>query len=182
MKSNKNKKIYIILSVFGIISLLLAIFLIWPLFKEISDKSADLILTKSNIADLDSQISEVEKFKKNYQEYKPNFDKIDRLFIDANNPVEFIEFLENSATQLQVTSQISLSQVTVAPQPFVTVRVSSKGSFSGVSNFVKKVETGPYLVEIQSLNIQNSQDSNAPKELVPKTFEASLSIKVFIKK
>jgi hypothetical protein len=105
----KNKsKIYIILLIFALVSLFLVIFFIWPLFKEIERNSKDLISAKNNIVTLGAQINETENFKNNYGTYKPNLEKIDQLFIDADNPVDFIEFLENTASSSKITSQISL--------------------------------------------------------------------------
>lgn len=166
-----NNKIYTILSIFALVSLLLAVFFIYPLLKGIEKNSDDLVSAKNNMVALDSQISETEKFQKNYESYKPDLEKIDQLFVDQNNPVSFFEFLEKTADSSKITSQISLQSSSKNSQPFILFQFSSKGNFSDMLDFIKKIENGPYLIEIESLTIQNSQDKA----------EATFSIKVFTK-
>ena len=133
-----------------------------------------------------------ENFEKNYQTYKPNFDKIDQLLIDPQNPVDFIQFLEDTATNLKITSQISLPSYALSSQPvsqnFITFRFSTKGTFPQVLSFAKAIEMGTYLVEIESLTIQNSQENtplknNTSKDNVQiqKTVDAAFTIEAFTK-
>lgn len=159
MKS--SNKIKITLSVFSLASLLLAVFLIWPLLNEINKNSDDLVLAKKDIVILSAQSDEAENFKNNYELYKLSLEKIDRLFFNPDSPVDFIKFLEDTAASSQIISQISLAPSSAGSnktsQNFVTFQFSSKGSFSETLNFAKKIETGPYLIEIVSLTIQNSE-------------------------
>ena len=191
-----NNKIYII---FTLASLFLVLFFIWPLLKEIEKNSKDLISAKNNMVTLGAQINETENFKKNYETYKPNLEKIDQLFIDTNNPVDFIKFLEDTASSSQITSQISLPPSSQGSQQgpkgtlqnFIIFRFSSKGGFPEVLNFSKSIEAGPYLIEIENLTIQNSETpaSGAPANGVPnvskdyssRKVDAAFTIKAFIK-
>lgn len=191
-----SNKIYIISSLFALASLLLLIFFIWPTSKEIEQNSQDLISAKNDIVTLDAQIAETNAFKKNYGNYKPNLDKLDQLFIDPNNPVDFIKFLEDTASVSQITSQISLPPFSQnsqqAAQNFILFQFASKGSFSGVLDFAKKVEAGPYLIELENLTIQNSAVTtsgvspiaalSALKNYSSRTVDATFTIKAFIKK
>lgn len=186
---NSNNKIYIISSVFALAALLLFVFYIWPISKEIEQNSQDLISAKNDITTLGAQINETENFKKNYATYKPNLDKIDGLFIDPKNPVDFIKFLEDTASASQITSQISLPPSSENSPQFVIFQLSSRGSFSGVLNFSKKIEAGPYLIEIENLTIQNSQGLtngggavSFPKDYSSRIVDAIFTIKVFTKK
>ncbi|MCX6718589.1 MAG: hypothetical protein NTY81_03260 [Candidatus Staskawiczbacteria bacterium] len=198
-----NNKNYIILSVFAVIALLLIVFLIFPPFSEIERNSKALISAKKDMAGLDAQINEVENFKKNYENYEPNLKKIDQLFVDPANPVDFIKFLEDAASASQITSQISMPPYSQNSQQEPTsskkskpkvmdsiiFQFSSKGSFSGALNFAKKIESGPYLIEIENLTIQNStdnstgktQDKNVLSDYSSRKVEATFTIKVFTK-
>jgi len=181
MKSNNNK-IYVILSVFALISIFLAIFLVFPLIKEIKKNSDDLVFSKASMVSLSAQTIETEKFKKDYIRYKVNLDKIDQLFVDAKNPVEFIKFLENTAYNSQVTSKISLPPVSATSSQFILLQLSSKGSFTSIFDLVEKIETGPYLIEIGNLTIKESQVDSASKDTLSEKFDATFTIKAFIKK
>lgn len=175
----KNNKIYITLSVFTLISLFLIIFFIFPTLKDIEKNSQSLILARNNMAALGEQINETESFKKNYGTYEPDFKKIDNLFTDPGNPVDFIEFIENAAYDSKLTSQISLHSYQNS-EGFIIFQVSCKGGFSGVLNFLEEMETGPYFIEIEDLIIQNSKDSNL-KDYSRKV-DANFTIKAFVKK
>ena len=104
-----KNQIYITLFVFGLIILSLILFFIFPYFQEIKNDSEALLSGKNNLAFLGDQVSEVEKFKNNYESYKPNLEKIDQLYVDPKNPADFFEFLEKTASDCQVKSDISLS-------------------------------------------------------------------------
>jgi hypothetical protein len=157
-----------------------------PLFKEIDKNSKDLVLAKNDIVDLNAQINETNNFKKNYEIYKPNLEKIDGLFIDIKNPVSFIKFLENTASNSQVTSKISLPVSPLNSQQFITFQLVSKGSFSNMLKFIKEIELSNYLIEIESLNIQNLNRDPQIKDITNdysfRDIEATFTIKAFIKK
>ena len=171
-----NNKIYIISSIFILILLCLVAFFAWPIFKDIEKNSDDLVFAKNNLANLGTQINETNSFKKNYESYRENLDRISQLFVDPKNPVDFIEFLENTALSSKVTSQISLPPTSSVPQQFVMMQVTCKGSFSSILSLIKKIESGPYLIEIENLTIQNPDQGSQDKK------DATLSIKVFTKK
>jgi hypothetical protein len=178
-----NNKIFIILSIFFLLSLLLVVFFIWPTLKEIEKNSKALILAKNNIVNLDAQIIETKNFQKNYATYAPNFKKIDQIFFNQNNPVDFIKFLEDAAVTSNVVSQTSLPPLSNGgDQTFIIFQISSTGSFPGVYNFLKKIETGPYLIETENLTIQNSLDKAVPKDYSLRNVSATFTIKVFIEK
>jgi len=188
-----NKKIYITLSIFAVVALSLVVFCIWPLIIEIEKNSEYLISAKNNVATLKFQIAEIKNFKNNYATYEPNFEKIDQLFIDPANPVDFITFLEGAASGSGVTSQISLppsSQGTQkSGQNSIVLQLSSKGTFLQMTSFLKKIEAGPYLLEIENLSIQNSdqetnknsKDKDIHSNYPSREVEATFSIKVFTK-
>lgn len=181
-----NNKIYTILITFAIGSLFLVVLFVWPLLKEIKKNSKDLVSAKNNIVTLVAQTIETEKFKNDYKTYEPNLEKIDRLFVDPSNPVDFIKFLETAAYEYQVTSQISLQASSQASRRDIVFQFSSKGGFSQMLNFLKEIENGPYLVEVENLTIQNSQDQAASQksalaDIFSRKVDAVFIIKAFIK-
>ena len=193
---NINKKIYINSLIFALVSLFLIIFCVGPLLKEIKKNSKDLISARNNIVILNNQTIETGSFEKDYETYKSNLGKIDQLFIDPDNPVNFIKFLEDTAADSQITSKTSLltsyqdsqNASKGTPQNFIIFQFSSKGEFSKVSDFLKKIETGPYLIEIESLTIQNSEtDSKSGVVIFPNNYSSRIvnavfTIKAFTKK
>ncbi len=178
--TNSNK----ILVIFSLVALILILFCIFPILGRIKASSDALILAKNNIVSLNAETTEIEKFKANYDLYKPNFEKIDQLFIDPADLVNFIKFLEDAAGKYQITSQISL-QSQQSNQDYVIFQFSSTGQFSQIKSFAKEIEAGKYLIEVENLTIQNStdiQDKAALKDYSSRKVSAVFTIKAFTKK
>jgi Tfp pilus assembly protein PilO len=181
-----NNKIYTILLIFILISLFLVIFGVWPLLENIENNSKDLVSAKNNIAILNNQIDEIENFKNNYAIYKPNLEKIDGMFVDLKDPVDFIEFIENTAYECSIDLQIHLPVSNQGASAYIIFQLSSEGNFSDILDFTKKIESGPYLVEIEKLTIQNLQNKDEGKngytdDYVLKNVVAEFSLKAFTK-
>lgn len=169
--TSKNK-IYITLIIFALIALILVVFFVFPILKKIRTISEEIISAKNNTATLGVQAKEIENFKKNYLLYKPNLEKMEQLFINEKDSVNFIKFLEKTASDLGITSKISfLPSSDEEKKDFITFQFFSNGDFSKILNFLEKIETGPYLVEIDDLTIKNSSEK----------VNASFSIKAFTK-
>src|SRR5258706_8922742 len=129
MKNN----IYIILSIFGLVIILLMLFFAWPLLIEVKNSSEHLASVKNDMVILDIQNNEIENFKINYQNYKANLEKMNQLFIDPQNPVDFIKFLENTASNSGIKSQISLLPASSQDnQNSITFQLFSSGDFLNI--------------------------------------------------
>jgi len=169
---NNIKKIQITLLIFALIAISLAVFLIYPLFNQIKTDSYNIISAKDKIATIEVQAQEINKFKNNYQAYKVKLDEFSQLFINPSEPIDFIKFLENTAVQSGVSSKISLQ--TSSLTDFAVFQDAVSGTFTQVMYFIKRIETGPYLVELQNLSVQNLVDDK-------KNVNAIITIKVFAK-
>jgi hypothetical protein len=188
--SQKNK-IYITPLFFALISVLLILFIIWPTYSDIKIGSNQIIVQKGQEIFIEDQNNDLQNFKKNYKSYQPNLEKIDNLFVDSKDPVEFIKFLETTLNGSVDNSSISLSQQTTTtsasktktktkPASFISFKISCAGSFKSILNLIEKLENGPYLIEAQNLSIKqivenNSSGSSKPSGLV----EAEILIKVY---
>lgn len=175
-----KKTIYIIISVFFLASVFLVMFVISPLWKELAQKSGELVSQRDSRIILDSQFSEVEKFKQIYDSYKPNLDKIDNLFVDSQNPVDFIEYLEKTGTDAGAVLKISTPSLSKEKSlSYENFQFSSSGSFSGTLKFLRELESGPYMVQIKSINIGTTK--NSPDQKQATGVGSNISIKVLAK-
>ena len=166
-----KKKIYTTLIIFVLIAIALVVFSVWPLLTEIKMNSEELLLGKNNIATLGVQANEIENFEKNYENYKPNLEKMEQLFIDSKDPVDFIKFLEKTASDSEITSEISLLPSSQKEnQTFITFQFFSNGDFSKMLEFSEKLEAGPYLIEIKNLTIKNSTEQKVDANFLLKVF------------
>ncbi len=181
-----KNKINLSLIIFSILIISFLVFIIHPLFTGIKNNSEDLIFKKQKLLSLETKIENLEKFQSLWQEIEPNLEKNDQLFIDPKVPVEFISFLETAARDYEVPIEISSAlpkKIEKDPWPSLFFQISSTTSFPKFLKFLARIETGPYLIEIQNLNARKLTE----KELKSKESErfslgdvkTTLSIKVY---
>lgn len=176
MRTVTKKEIYITASVFFLVSLFLVLFFLYPTFNDITKESQNLVSQENSVILLEKEFDETGNFQKNYMEYQPNLQKIENLFIDSQNPVAFIKFLEKTASDFGLVLEISSPFFTKEGDvSFANFQISVTGGFSGILKFTKALEYGPYLVRIQNLDINNNTGPNHIKEE-----EASILIKAFV--
>lgn len=156
----KNQQIYIISAGFALAILAIILFFIYPCFNGIKNSSKELALNKISQLFLEDQVNEVEKFKSKYEEYRPNLEKIDNLYIDSKNPADFFEFFENTEKASRVESEINIV-LNEKSLDSISFQVFSQGELSKVIKFLEKLETGPYLIEIQNLLVKSSLEQKS---------------------
>jgi len=181
-----KKKITISIVSFLVLSILLIIFVISPLFLEIKKISQDFLSQKQKLLALEEKIENLEKFKIIFPEISSSLEKIDNLFVDPKVPIDFINFLEKTSQDSRLSLEISVSsplKIEKDPWPSIPFQLSLAGSFTNLANFLEKLESTFYLIEIQNINITRLSEN----ELKSKEFEvyslgdvkAALSIKVY---
>lgn len=180
LKKSINR-IYITCLAFAVVAIALLTFLIFPLIAEIKNKSVELISAKNDVATLVAEDKEIESFKINYANYKLNFEKIDRMFVDEKNPVDFIKFLEQTASNSGITSDISLASSLSDNPTYLNFQFSSTGEYEKILKFGQQIESGPYLIEIENLVVSNSIDPQGSEKKIFKKVSATFLIKVFVK-
>jgi len=125
------KKNYLSIAVFGIISTLFAVFVVFPLFKEIKAISQNLFLKKNKIVYLSEERENLQKIENLYKTYQSDLERIENLFVDPEVPIEFIGFLEKTAVSSQIKLEISSMTRAAArggdEQSSATTRAAARG-------------------------------------------------------
>ncbi len=152
--------VYIKIAIFLLMDILIIIFAIYPIIKDIEININELVSGQNNMAFLESQVNEIESFKKNVNLYKDNIDRALLMFINSENPVDFIKFLEAASSESEITSEISIpvSKEDIKSAT-VVFQISAIGKFSNVLKFLEKIESGSYLVKVQNLTLKKIEDS-----------------------
>lgn len=172
---NTRKKIHILLLILGIVTLVMVIFIIYPLFKGIRENSQDFLFQKGELALLRIKLAYLRGFERTHIIRKGELDKINALFINPEAPVGLVNFLENTARNCRVS--IAISPVTSQKDktdlwPSVAFQINTAGTFSDFSRFLEKIEASPWLIEILDLEIRKTG---------VETIDASFLIKVYSK-
>ncbi len=174
-----QNKIYVILIIF-ILALLLLVFLTYITFKDIKKAASQILSDKDRAIFIDTQSKDFSYFQKNYETYKPNLEKISQSFIDPENPVNFIKFLEAISSDSGVFSEINLVHSSESKNidglNATAFQIQTKGEFKETTTFIKKLGTAPYLILIESLTMKKSDRNDSPNLL-----ESNFLIKVVAK-
>lgn len=167
------KKIIVFSVIFGLVSLALIIFGVYPLSKGIKKNSEELIVQRKELILAEAGTGKLNRLKEISKKIEPDLEKINGLFIDPEIPIDLIKFFEKTAQDSKLLMDISLAGFKTAendPWGSLGFQIILAGSFSNFSKFLEKIENGPYLIEIQNLAI---------KRLTEEEIRATLAIKVF---
>jgi hypothetical protein len=183
-----GEKTFLISGVLSLLVLILFYFGIYFLIKDIKKNSEDFLRVKKEISIIQTQIENIESFKNTYVFLKPDLEKVSNLFVDPEVPIDFIKFLETTASSSEVLIKVSLvspKAIVEEPWSFLEFQLNLTGSIPNFLKFLEKIETANYLIEIQNLSIGRlSEKDLTTKEL--KTFSLDnvnviLVIRVFTK-
>jgi hypothetical protein len=151
-----KNKIILSVSIMIVLATAFIIFLVYPLFLELEKYSENILLQKEKLADLDVKAGSLENFKTIKSQIEPNLKKAESLFIDKDLPLGFINFLEKTSRDYQLSLGLSSSPLN-NPQngtwPFFVFQITNSGAFSNFLKFLEKLENSNYLIEIQSLGV-----------------------------
>ena len=171
------KKTTITLLIPGAIILFLLFGAVNTIFSQVKKESENIIFQKKELLASEAKIENFRDFEANVKKYQSDLEKIDKLFIDAAEPIGFIEFLESEASGSKISIAISPPVLKGKGNDFwpaLEFAVSIKGSFPDFSEFLERLESAPYLVRVTSLHVnKNPEDKN--------NIIAALSIKVYAK-
>ncbi len=178
-------KVYSISIIFGAVSLLLVAFLIYPALSDIQKISDDILRDKNSAALITAEAGDLDNFNKNYPSYEANLKKIDQLFVDSDNPIEFIKFLENTADASGVAADINLSsnapsRAAIA-SPTTVFQIRATGEFSKMLKFANRLETRDYLIKIQNISLTRSFVQAVDGKAVAKGVDANFIIEAVAK-
>lgn len=174
-------KIYLTLLISSFLIILIIVFIVFPLFNGIKNNSQELMVRKEKTVELEAENLNLEKFKDAHKEISQFLKEIDNLFIDSEVPLEFINFLEETAEKTgNKLESLSLSDKKIEKDSwdYLVFQISLTSSFSKILIFIEKIENNPYLIEIEGMTISKLAPN---QETGLKEVRANFSIKVFAK-
>jgi len=152
----------------------------YSVFKSIEGSSSQLLFVEAELASIGEKKDELGNWEKELPDLKPDLEKIEKLFVNLEMPIEFLRFLENLARNNNLSIRVSLLRAGSDKGSNAAVsqfKVLVDGLFSDCARFLEKLENAPYLIAIENLNI-----IRLPKEEgegFSEEMEFNLSIKVF---
>ncbi|OGZ70525.1 MAG: hypothetical protein A2980_01075 [Candidatus Staskawiczbacteria bacterium RIFCSPLOWO2_01_FULL_33_13] len=180
MKNNAR----LIILFFLLVALMLCLFFVYPIFNNIQQGSSDILSYKGKLIFLDAQSKLLDDFKEKYTNQNFDLEKINQVFIDAQNPVDFIKFLEDTAVSSGISADITLDNSAKkkgATESVLVFQLFVKGDFSNILIFSEKLENSPYLIKISTLSIKKQEQFSLGKQIISDKVDATFLIEVVVK-
>jgi len=183
-----KNKIILSIVVFVLISGILSVFLIYPIFNNIVRSSEEIGLKAGSLAELNQEAANLKNFQNFSKENRQDLDNMAKVLVDPENPVEFIEFMENQAGSLGLYIKIIPNAVMKQkgdPFPSMIFNLNVAGKFSNFMVFIERMETSNYLISTTALSIRRISDADTGRQefkgLSVGDISTTLSWKVYTK-
>ncbi len=151
-----KSKIYFLL-LFFLFTIFLLLFFTFYLLREIKKQSQSLLSLKQNLAEKEVRLENIQNLKLAEKEIAQDLERIEKIFFNKEAPIDFINFLEKVSQDCEVViEKISPLPSTKAPTPhfsYLEFQMTGVSSFKGAVCFLRKLEFGPYLIQVLSLNL-----------------------------
>lgn len=180
----KKIKIIVILDIFILIAFLILSFLMIRLIKSNSKKFIEI---QKSLLFSEQKRKEFQAYKNKFEEIKASLKEINNLFLDKNRALELFNFLEKSAIDSGNYYKIDvLTKEENEKKNFWQLQISLYGGFSNFMKFLNRIETAPYLLQIESIRIRKISLSDIEKykkkfPLKENMIKSEFIIKIFLK-
>ena len=165
-----KSKTFVIMVAVMLFAVALTVLIIYPTYSDIRGSSEELLSQKQKISALEKKIENIEEFRQNYKSIGESIEKANLAFATSDAPVNFITFLEQIALNSNVSMEISPSipiEELGSEWKYIDFQINSLSSFPNFLKFLEKLESGPYLIEINSLKVSRISE----KMIENKAFE-----------
>ena len=117
---------------------------------------------KRQLIQLEKEQERIRDLETVAKEVRKNWDRIDKLFVDSDVPLEFVRFIENLANQNNLNAEISSvrEHETKQGQIQLSFVVNLEGNFIDMTTFLVQLENAPYLIEIEQFQIEANTKQN----------------------
>jgi len=166
--------------IIGLIDFGLIVFIIFFPVKVIINNISELSSIKKTLFSLEEQENNFNELSESYQANLKTINRIDNSFVNSEEPINFLTFIEDLSAELGLATKI----IPANPQkvkndiwPSMIFRLSSKGELGKIMVFLEKLENSQFLTEVTDISLKKL----AGKDEEPDQVEAEISLKVFAK-
>lgn len=148
-----KSKIYILIGGFVIFSIILAIFAARPFLLSLAKASGELSQNRIQLALLEKQLSILNNFQDKNSVYQKSISSVESAIVPTDAPIDFIEFLEHYANDLDLSLTIYPSALQKDAKFHTMFRVVIEGPFSECLSFLALLENSYWLIEISGVDV-----------------------------
>jgi len=174
-----KKRTYLTLIIFIALIFLMIFFVAHPLFVRVKNDSKELASQKESLANIEAKTENLQSFRGMNDDFEYFLNEVENLFIDPIIPIDFINFLEKvsdeSGVEIEITP-VSQEKKQGEIWTYIVFQITVISPFSDFLKFLEKIENNPYLVEVESVNINSLAQS---QDIFRKNIRANFLIKAF---
>lgn len=178
MENNRPSKVSLKEKIIGLNVLMIVIFVL-IIFFVILPSSKEIDSIQTNIQDQYLELEKkylkgqsLKKLNENLNKIEPQSKKLDNIFIQSDNQLNFITMLEGIAKENQLTQKVDLgTPINLVSYKKIPLQINVQGNFYKQMAYLEKLESLEYYININSieltplstLNGQNSESGSDEK-------------------
>ena len=171
--------------ILGFIDIGLIVFIIFFPARIIIEDINELSSLRKTLFSLEEQEDNFNNLNKGYRINLETIKGIDDSFINSEEPVDILTFIEDLSEELKLSTRITPT----VPQksksdawPSMIFRLSCKGESEKLIAFLEKLENSKYLMEMTDINLKKTELLNTPGQGENSDqIEAEFTLRAYVK-
>lgn len=158
--------------------------LVISLVKDIKRNSQEFLLERKALTLMEREFQEFENFEKNSAFYQSNLEKLDKLFLNPEVPIDFVQLLEEESKNIGLLIKISPSIITSRendPWESIGFQILLTGSFPNCLKFLEKLQVSPWLLEVQRTEVKRITEKEFQSERLKDFSLGDVSLSIILK-
>lgn len=161
-----NTKIFLFFLFSILITVLIVNLIIIPKVNFIKESGHSIVERRKFLEEQYERVKNLKQGKIDIERIQSNIGRLDEVFVNHEQDLEFIQTLEELANKNNVAQNISMSNAQKIKNEYeeIILEINLEGSFYNIMRYLIDLETLEHYVNIKSLNI-NSLDRNKNLEI-----------------
>jgi len=169
--------------ILGLIDIGLIVFIIFFPAKIVIKNINEFSSLRKTLFSLEEQEDNFDNLNKSYQINLETIKGIDNAFVNSEEPVDLLTFVEDLSEELELSTKITptVSQESESDiWPSMIFRLSCKGESKKLMAFLEKLENSKYLMEMTDINLKKTKVLSASgQEENPDKIEAEFTLRAY---
>lgn len=133
----------------------------WWLYRAVDSASIGLTDVRTNLKTLEDEREAAKQISAVLENNEIAIDRMQKFPVNAQNPLEFIETLEDLARSTGSIATLDLDSQKNSKADELIFRVTVEGVRSGILTYIKLLELLPHIIRIDEINYQATTDNKA---------------------
>ena len=117
------------------------------------------VQTEAQLSRLEAKTAEARRLAGLFRDRQEDFNQLSQFFVDRQQPVDFIEKLENLGREIGVSPTL-LADEGRSKKDSLFFQISAEGSESSLRHFLRALELLPYDLTIQEFSFERNSGAN----------------------